>query len=83
MPVTATFDVRAARDSTGITLKAAGHEVPFTDIRVEPGHLRFTFSPGGNRIRCDLLQHDDGSYSGDCPDSRGIKGTIVMKPPTS
>jgi hypothetical protein len=77
----ASFVVRMAGDTTKLTLKADGHEVEATDIKVEPKQLLFAFSPGGNTIRCTLLLRDDKSYSGDCIDAQGGKGVIVMKPP--
>jgi hypothetical protein len=77
----ATFVVRMAGDTTKLTLKADGREIEATDIKVEPKQLLFAFSPGGNTIRCTLLLRDDKSYSGDCIDPQGGKGTIVMKPP--
>jgi len=77
----ATFDVRQSGDSTKITLKADGHEVEASEIKVEAKRLLFTFSPGGNAIKCTLLLRDDKTYSGDCLDPQGGKGVIVMKPP--
>jgi len=77
----ASFVVRMAGDTTKLTLKADGHEVEASDIKVEASRLLFTFSPGGNSIRCTLLLRDDKSYSGDCIDAQGGKGVIVMKPP--
>jgi len=77
----ASFVVRMAGDTTKLTLKADGHEVEASDIKVEASRLLFTFSPGGNSIRCTLLLREDKSYSGDCIDAQGGKGVIVMKPP--
>ena len=77
----ATFAVRLSGDTTKITLKADGQEVEATDIKVEAKRLLFTFSPGGNSIKCTLLLRDDKTYSGDCLDPQGGKGVIVMKPP--
>jgi len=77
----ATFDVRLSGDTTKITLKADGRVVETTDVKVQPDRLLFTFSPGGNPIRCTLLLRDDKSYSGDCIDPGGGKGVIAMKPP--
>ena len=77
----ATFVVRMAGDTTKLTLKADGREIEASDIKVEPKQLLFTFSPGGNPIRCTLILRDDKSYSGDCLDPQGGKGVIVMKPP--
>ena len=77
----AAFAVRMSGDTTKITLKADGHEVEATDVKVEASRLLFTFSPGGNAIKCTLLLRDDKSYSGDCVDLQGGKGVIVMKPP--
>ena len=77
----AAFDVRMSGDTTKITLKADGHAVEATDVKIESNRLLFTFSPGGNSIRCTVLLRDDKSYSGDCLDPQGGKGVIVMKPP--
>ena len=77
----ASFVVRMAGDTTKLTLKADGREIEASDITVEATRLLFAFSPGGNTIRCTLLLRDDKSYSGDCIDPSGGKGTIVMKPP--
>jgi len=77
----ATFAVRMSGDTTKITLQAGGQSVEATDVKVEATRLLFTFSPGGNSIRCTLLLKDDKSYSGDCLDPQGGKGVIVMKPP--
>lgn len=77
----ATFVVRMAGDTTKLTLKADGREIEATDIKVEPKQLLFAFSPGGDTIRCTLLLRDDKSYSGDCLDTQGGKGVIVMRPP--
>jgi hypothetical protein len=77
----ASFVVRMSGDTTMITLKADGHEIEAADIKVEATRLLFTFSPGGNTIKCTLLLRDDRSYSGDCLDAQGGKGVIVMKPP--
>ena len=79
----ATFDVRVSGDTTKITLKADGRVVEASDIKVEATRLLFTFSPGGDTIRCTLLHRDDKSYSGDCLDTQGGKGVITMKPPKS
>ena len=78
----ATFDVRMSGDTTKITMKADGRSIETTDVKVETDRLLFTFSPGGNAIRCTLLLRDDKSYSGDCLDPQGGKGVIAMKPPT-
>ena len=79
----ATFDVRMSGDTTRITMKADGRVIETTDIKVEPKQLLFTFNPGGDAVRCTLLLRDDKSYSGDCLDSNGGKGVIVMRPPKS
>jgi hypothetical protein len=77
----ATFEVRTSGDSTRITMKADGRVIETTEVKVEATRLLFTFSPGGNPIRCTLLLRDDKSYSGNCLDPQGIPGVIVMKPP--
>ena len=77
----ASFTVRMSGDTTKITLNADGHQVETTDVKVEATRPLFNFAPGGNTVRCTLLLRDDKSYSGDCVDDQGGKGTIVMKPP--
>lgn len=79
----AVFDVRVSGDTTKITMKADGREIEVSDLKVEATRLLFSFSPGGNTIRCTLVLRDDKSYSGDCLDPQGGKGVIVMKPPKS
>jgi hypothetical protein len=79
--IEATFNVRMSGDTTKITLNADGHAIEATEIKVEPKQLLFTFAPGGNSVRCTLLLRDDKSYSGDCLDTNGGKGVIVMRPP--
>ena len=79
----ATFDVRTAGDTTKITLNAAGRVMETSDVKVEAKQVLFTFAPGGTSVKCTLLLRDDKSYSGDCLDSQGGKGVIVMKPPKS
>ncbi|MDF2773478.1 MAG: hypothetical protein K0S86_2975 [Geminicoccaceae bacterium] len=77
----ATFDVRTSGDTTSITMKADGRSIETAGVKVEKDRLLFTFAPGGDVISCTLLLRDDKSYSGDCIDTRGAKGVIVMKPP--
>ena len=79
----ATFDVRVSGDTTKLTLNADGRALEASDIKVEPKQLLFTFDAGGTSVRCTLLLRDDKSYSGDCLDSQGGKGVIVMRPPKS
>ena len=76
----ATFDVRMSGDTTKITLKADGRVIEAANVKVESKRLLFTFS-AGTTISCTLLLKDDKSYSGDCLDSEGGKGVIVMRPP--
>jgi hypothetical protein len=76
----ASFVVRMSGDTTKITLKADGHEIEASDVKVEATRLLFTFSPG-ETIRCTLLLRDNKSFSGDCIDSQGAKGVITMNPP--
>jgi hypothetical protein len=78
----ATFDVRMSGDTTKITLKADGRTIEAANVKVEAKRLLFTFS-AGTTISCTLLLKDDKSYSGDCLDSQGGKGVIVMRPPKS
>jgi uncharacterized protein (DUF2147 family) len=79
-----TFDIRMSGDTTKITMKGAGQELAFDDVKVAASLLVFTFSPGGGgTIRCSLALQGDKSYSGDCVDPQGGKGQIVMRPPKS
>ena len=77
-----TFDVKAAGDTTLITLKADGREIPFSGVKVEADRLLFTFAVDAI-VTCTLQRKDDKSYSGSCVDGRGGTGTIVMVPPKS
>ena len=79
--VEATFDVRLSGDTTKITMNVGGGAMETTDVKVEASRLLFTFAPGGDAVKCSLSLQTDKSYSGDCIDARGGKGTIVMKPP--
>ena len=77
----ATFNVRVSGDSTKITLNADGRTIETYDVKVEAKRVLFTFAAGSNAIRCTLLLGEDKNYSGDCLDSSGGKGAIVMRPP--
>ena len=77
----ASFVVRIAGDTTKLTLMAGGMQVEASDVKVESTRLLFSWSPGDATVKCTLLLRDDKSYSGDCVDDKGAKGTIVMKPP--
>jgi len=52
-----------------------------SDVKVESTRLLFSWAPGDATVKCTLLLRDDKSYSGDCTDDKGEKGTIVMRPP--
>ena len=78
--VDATFEVRVTGDTIGITLKGQFGEFPLSDVKLAADRLTFTFSPG-TTVRCTLLLRENGSYSGDCTDSDGGTGVIVMNPP--
>ena len=77
----ASFVVRMAGDTTKLTLMAGGMEAEASDVKVEATRLLFTWVPGDATVKCTLLLREDKSYSGDCIDDKGEKGTIVMKPP--
>ena len=77
----ASFVVRMAGDTTKLTLMAGGMEVEASDVKVESTRLLFSWAPGDATVKCTLLLREDKSYSGDCIDDKGEKGTIVMKPP--
>ncbi len=81
--IAATFEVRVAGDTTHLTLKTPMGELLASGIKVEAKRLLFTFSPGDATVRCTLLLQDDKSFAGDCLDSDGGKGVIVMIPPKS
>jgi len=77
----ASFVVRVAGDTTKLTLAAGGMEVEASDVKVESTRLLFSWAPGDASVKCTLLLREDKSYSGDCTDEKGEKGTIVMRPP--
>ena len=77
----ASFVVRTAGDTTKLTLMAGGMEVEASDVKVESTRLLFSWAPGDATVKCSLLLREDKSYSGDCIDDKGEKGTIVMRPP--
>jgi hypothetical protein len=81
--IDASFVVRMAGDTTKLTLMAGGMQVEASDVKVESTRLLFSWSPGDANVKCNLLLGDDKSYSGDCIDDKGSKGTIVMRPPKS
>jgi hypothetical protein len=78
--VDANFEVRVAGDTIGITLKGEFGEFPLSDVKLSADRLMFTFSPG-TTVRCTLQLGENGGYSGDCTDSDGGTGVIVMNPP--
>ena len=77
----ASFVVRMAGDTTKLTLQAGGMELEASDVKVESTRLLFSWAPGDATVKCTLLLREDKSYSGDCIDDKGEKGTIVMRPP--
>jgi hypothetical protein len=74
------YDVAVSGDSTHISIKAQGREVPFTSIKVAADRLTFDFAPGPT-IHCTLMLQKDKSYKGDCVDGNGGTGVLVMIPP--
>jgi len=80
-PTPATFDVKATGDSTAITISTQFGDVPFTQIKVLADRITFTFTPG-TPVNCVLMLRPDKSYAGDCTDTDGEKGQIVMIAPT-
>lgn len=78
--VNVTFDVRETGDTVSITLKSEFGDFPFSSIKVAPDRLTFTFTPG-TPVDCTLMLRENGNYSGDCIDSDGEAGIIVMIPP--
>jgi hypothetical protein len=79
--IEATFDVSMAGDTTKITINAAGRVMETTNVKVEKDRVLFGFAPGGTSVQCTLLVQPDKSYTGDCLDSGGGKGVIVIRPP--
>jgi hypothetical protein len=77
----ASFVVRMTGDTTRLTLMAGGMEVEASDVKVESTRLLFSWAPGDATVKCILLLREDKTYSGDCIDEKGAKGTIVMRPP--
>ena len=80
--VQATFDVTVAGDSIAITLNGPFGSLPSSEGRIHPDRLTFTFSPG-TRVECTLMLQEDRSYKGECLDSDGDPGIIVMVPPAA
>jgi len=78
--VDATFEVAESGDSVTIVLKVEFGDFPFSNIRIAEDRLMFRFEPDTS-VDCTLMLQEDGSYSGDCIDSNGEKGVIVMRPP--
>jgi hypothetical protein len=78
--VEATFDVRESGDSVTIMLSVEFGDFPFSDIEVSSDRLTFRFEPG-TPVDCVLMLQENGSYSGDCTDSDGEIGVLVMTPP--
>ena len=54
--------------------------VPFADITLQDGKLRFTWDVG-QIITCELAPVETGGFSGPCTDPSGGSGIMVMVPP--
>ena len=78
---TPVISTMSTRTTTKITLKAPMGAMEASDVKVDAKQILFTFVPGGTTVNCTLLLREDKSYSGDCLDSQGGKGVIVMRPP--
>ena len=79
--VAVSFDVAAQNDTFSITINAGGHGTFKADgIKVEPGRLVFSFTPGPVVV-CVLTQKEDASYAGDCTEDDGSAAQIVLVPP--
>jgi hypothetical protein len=71
-------------DQGGITVNAGGNgSFTFNDVRLEEGHLLYTFSPGNDFLTCDLAPREGGGILGDCIDEAGGAGKLVMRRPVS
>jgi hypothetical protein len=79
--IPATFDVRVSGDTVRITANAEMGSIPFDDVKVLADRITFTFSPGDTHVSCVLMLGEGGSYKGDCTDTEGGIGVIVMAPP--
>lgn len=75
-----TYEVTASDDMVAITIATPIGDLPFNDLEVGADRLTFSFEPG-TPVDCVLMLRDDGSYSGECVDSDGDPGVLVMVPP--
>ncbi|MDH3733227.1 MAG: hypothetical protein OEU54_06810 [Gemmatimonadota bacterium] len=54
--------------------------IPFESLEFEDGSLTFSWF-GGTALTCELTQQEDGSFEGECVDTGGTPGILVMVPP--
>ncbi|HUP51963.1 MAG TPA: hypothetical protein VM198_05770 [Longimicrobiales bacterium] len=82
--VPVTFDVGEASGSVSIVMRSAQveGEMPFQDVRIEGGELKFWWDPGV-RVNCTLERTPTGGYEGPCAGVGGPEGAgrITMVPP--
>ena len=76
----ATYNVRMSGDTLKITIMTPFGDLDFSDIKVQSDRITFTFIPG-TPVNCTLMLREDKSYAGDCVDSDGDTGVLVMVPP--
>lgn len=55
-------------------------EIPFDDVELVDGVLTFSWSAGVD-LTCELVRREDGVFEGECIDSGGTPGILVMVPP--
>ena len=76
-----TYQVTTLGDTLHIDLMLPeAPPVPFVDIKMEGGKLRFSWDVG-QIITCELAAVETGGFTGPCTDPSGGTGTMVMVPP--
>ena len=76
-----TYEVAQKGDSLSVTLHTGAFgSFAFESIVVHADRITFTWSPD-EMLTCELMLRDDDRYEGECVDSGGMPGTLVMRPP--
>lgn len=75
-----TFEVAVDGDAVSMIIASPIGPLPANGLEVLADRLTFSFEPG-TPVDCVLMLQDDGSYTGECLDSGGDAGILVMNPP--
>ncbi len=80
-----TIEVENADDVLTMTLHTEGYgSFPFSDLVLDGADLTFTFVPPSNdSVSCALKRQEDGSFEGECVDTKGEGGQLIMNPPSA